>query len=232
MDEKPFLEVNILDIKENQVIELKKFHKSTFNIEEIFDTASELKYSNELKNTFSQELQNPSDDFVRFFLTNVYSGVKTQSVIEKFRPIIKKSLNQFVSEMMNDKIKSALNAESEENSSQQEIEALEESKSNETQTKIATTQEELESYFIVKNMLKELVPISDIVFKDTESYFGVLYKNNVRKWICRIFITATQKMIFIPDENKKEIRYPLETIYDIEKYKNELSEVLKRYIQQ
>ena len=58
--------------------------------------------------------------------------------------------------MMNDKIKSALNAESEENSSQQEIEALEESKSNETQTKIATTQEELESYFIVKKYAQRI----------------------------------------------------------------------------
>lgn len=35
MDEKPFLEINILDIKENQVVELKKFHKSQFDINNI-----------------------------------------------------------------------------------------------------------------------------------------------------------------------------------------------------
>ena len=43
MDEKPFLEINMLDIKEAQVAELKKFKKSAFSIDEIFNTASQLK---------------------------------------------------------------------------------------------------------------------------------------------------------------------------------------------
>ena len=41
MDENPFLTINILDIKDNQVPELKKFCKSEFDIDEIFSTASE-----------------------------------------------------------------------------------------------------------------------------------------------------------------------------------------------
>jgi hypothetical protein len=50
MDEKPFLEFNITEIKDNQIEELKKFHKSYFDIESIVNTASELKYTIELKN--------------------------------------------------------------------------------------------------------------------------------------------------------------------------------------
>ena len=43
MDEKPFLEVNLLDIDDNEILQLKKFAKNTFNIETISSTASNLK---------------------------------------------------------------------------------------------------------------------------------------------------------------------------------------------
>lgn len=151
MDEKPFLEINILDVKENQVSELKKFHKSNFDLSEIFDTASELKYSNEFKSKLSAELQNPSDEFVRFFLSTTYAGRLTQPTIEKFRPIIKKALNNYISELMNDKIKSALDTEAK---SIQQDEPVDEQETIE-EPKIVTTADELEAYFVVKNCLKE-----------------------------------------------------------------------------
>ena len=36
MDEKPFLEINMLDLKDTQIEELKKFHKSYFDVDMIF----------------------------------------------------------------------------------------------------------------------------------------------------------------------------------------------------
>lgn len=51
MDKDPFLSINILDIQENQVPELKKFCKAEFDVDSIFSTASELKYANEFKRT-------------------------------------------------------------------------------------------------------------------------------------------------------------------------------------
>lgn len=227
MDETPFLEINILDIKESYVQELKKFHKTSFNVDEILDTASQLKYSNEIKNVISSELQNPTDEFVKFFLSNIYSGVKTQSVIEKFRPIIKKSLNQFISETMNDKIKTILDTEPQKD----EVSITEELPLEKVKkSSIDTTNEELEAFFIIKNLLKDCVEIEDIIYKDTESYFGILYKGNVRKWICRLILTSTQKILVIPDENKKDIRLNLANIYDIQQYEDQLKEVLLRYI--
>ena len=108
MDKIPFMNINILDIKDAQVNELKKFHKSNFNLDDVISTASELKYSNEIKKKFNADLSTPSDEFVRFFVGNIYSGRATTQVIEKFRPIVKKALNQYISELLNDKIKSAL----------------------------------------------------------------------------------------------------------------------------
>ncbi len=48
MDEKPFLEFDITEIKDQQIEELKKFHKSYFDLANILSSASELKYTNEV----------------------------------------------------------------------------------------------------------------------------------------------------------------------------------------
>lgn len=228
MDEKPFLTVDILDIKEPQVAELKKFCKSNFDVDTIFDIASELKYVNAFKNLFLEQLQSPTDDFTKLFLNDIYSGVKTQNVIDKFRPILKKSLNQCITETLNDKIKTVLdksdNAEEEENQNDTIIEEQKHEKN------IVTTDEELESYFIVKNILKDIVPMQDIYYRDNESYMNVLYKNNRNKWVCRFIFTDSQKYIIIPDENKKPIRYDINNIYDIQNHKDKLITALKLYI--
>ena len=233
MDEKPFLEINMLDIKETQVAELKKFKKSAFSIDEIFNTASQLKYSNEIKNVFAQDLQNPSDQLIKYFLSSVYSGQRTQNAIEKFRPIVKQSLNQFISEMMNDKIKTALGAE--ETKPIQDVAAVEtEAAVSAVQTKdapkIVTTEEELEAFFIIKNMLKDVVSMDDITYKDNERYMAILYQNKTTRWICRLYFNSSKKFITIPDDNKKDVRIDIDSVYDIEKHKEELTTALNRYL--
>lgn len=227
MDEIPFLEVNILDIKENQVPELKKFHKSSFDVSQIFDTASQLKYANEFKQIINDQLQSPSDDFLRFFLNLAYSGVKTQAVMERFRPVLKKSLNDYISETMSNKIKTALDVT---DSTQVDTMEVVPPSSQAEEKEIETTHEELEAYFIVKNLLKDIAPLSDITYKDTIYYINILYKNNTRKWICRLVLKHNYKTLILPDESKNEIKIPLENIYDLENHKQALQEVLKRYM--
>ena len=236
MDEDPFLTINILDIRDNQVPELKKFCKSGFDVDSIFSTASELKYVHEFKSSFKAQLDTPSDDFTRFFLQNCYSGPKTQNVIEKFRPILRKALNDLISEMMNDKIKTALGGSGGSVSASADTKPAEvstdaeEPEPEKRSPNIVTTEEELEAYFIIKNMLSDLADIHDITYKDTESYINILYKGNTRKWICRLRLTDTIKTLIVPDENKKELKYPLADIYDLPKYKDKLSGVLSRYL--
>ena len=236
MDEDPFLTINVLDIRDNQVPELKKFCKSVFDVDSIFSTASELKYVHEFKDVFTQQLNEPSDDFIRFFLQGCYSGAKTQNVLEKFRPVLQKALNDYISETMNDKIKTALGGSggsvSIQDSRPPETETSAETPAGEEKRtpNIMTTEEELEAYFIVKNLLSETADIHDITYKDTESYINILYKANSRKWICRLRLTDNVKTLLVPDENKKELKYPLQDVYDIQQYKEQLLEVLKRYM--
>ena len=236
MDDDPFLTINMLDIRENQVPELKKFSKSVFDVDSIFSTASDLKYVHEFKRIFTEQLDTPSDEFIRFFLQGCYSGPKTQNVLEKFRPVLKKALNDLISELMNDKIKTALGGSGgtvavTESKPQDDASAPVQKQETEKRTPvIVTTEEELEAFFIIKNMLSDLVELKDITYKDTESYINILYKANTRKWICRLKLTETQKTLIVPDENKKEAKYSLSDIYDLRNYKDALAEVLNRYL--
>ena len=134
---------------------------------------------------------------------------------------------------MNDKIKNALKTESdtEDSSNSTKVPDSESEKEEPRKAhKIVTTQDELEAYFIVKNLLKDTVSPHEITFKDTESYISILYKNNVRKWICRLILTPTQKILNLPGENKETIRINLESLYDLENYGDQLHQALSKYL--
>ena len=113
MDEKPFLDINMLELKDTQIEELKKFHKSYFDIDNIINTASTLKYSNEIKVLLSNEFKQPTEDFIKFFIKNVYSGMATKKVINQFTEIVKISCQQFLSDLITERLKTALDKEKE-----------------------------------------------------------------------------------------------------------------------
>lgn len=224
MDLVPFLELNMLNLKESSINELKKFCKENFDRDKIFSTAEELKYSSLIKGVLASEFESPSEDFVRFVLTNVYEGQKNQRIIEKFTPVVKRAFSSFVNEIVNNKISSALSKDTEEPEAQEMPEPT-------SVSKVVTTKEEIETFYIIRGLLAEIVDINDIVHRDTESYFGILYKDNNRKPICRINLDTKNKQILIPDENKKFERFYIDSLNDICKYKKQLIEVVKRYLE-
>lgn len=223
MDLVPFLELNVLNLKDSSISELKKFCKENFDKDKIFSTAEELKYSSLIKSVLNSEFDSPSEDFVRFILTNIYDGQKNQRIIEKFTPVVKKAFSSFVNEIVNNKISSALSKDTDE----QEVQEI---PSIEPSSKIITTEEEIESFYIIRGLLAEVVDVNSIVHRDTESYFGILYKDNNRKPICRINLDTKNKQLLIPDENKKFERIYIESLNDIYKYKKQLIDVVKRYL--
>lgn len=223
MDMVPFLEIDMLNLKDSAINELKKFCKDNFDKDKIFSTAEELKYSGLIKDYLSKELENPSDEFVKYILTYVYEGPGTQKVIEKYQPLVKKAFTSFINEIVNKKISSALEPNTDPEPEEEEIQEI-------TTSKIVTTEEEIEAFYIVRGILAGTVPVEDIVHRDTESYFGILYKDNNRKPICRINLDKKNKQLFIPDANKKFERIYIESLNDIYKYKNKLISAVKNYL--
>ncbi|MBQ2938455.1 MAG: type I restriction enzyme HsdR N-terminal domain-containing protein [Clostridia bacterium] len=224
MDTIPFLEINLLELKENDVVELKKFCKETFDINTIINSASNLKYVSSIEKILSEEFINPSDDFIKLILNKgVYEGVKTQNIIEKYRPILKKSVKYYINTLVNQKLQNALNNSNVETSTEDSIDISQEES-------IVTTNEELESYYIVKSILSEFISPNDIYYKDTYSYFGILYENKVTKWICRVYLKESVKFVIIPDKDKNEVKYEINEIIDIYKLRDKLIERLNIFL--
>lgn len=224
MDTTPFLEIDLLNLTDSSISELKKFCKDNFNTDTIINTASDLKYSNSIEKILNEEFTNPSDEFIRFILgKGVYEGVKTQNVVDKYRPILKKSLVSFINEFVNQRLQSALNTT-------QDNTNIVDSPEDISNNSIVTTVEELESYYTVKSILTELVSSDKIYYKDTNSYFGILYDNKVTKWICRVYIKDNIKYVIIPNDNKEEIRFDINKVSDIYNLKEQLIARLKTFL--
>lgn len=227
MDLKPFLEIDLLNLKDNQVLELKKFLKPNFDIENILSTAEVLKYSNSIKKLLQQQFTNPDENFVNYVLTEIYDGIKTQKVKDKFQEITKRSITQLLNDMVRSRFEDALDGNASA-TSQEEVEVLE------AESKIDTTQEELEGYAMIKAILSEFVNPADINYKDTVRYFNILLENNIRKWICRLYFNSSNKCIAFPEQldgekTNKEEKIALDSITDIYKYKTRIIESLKLY---
>lgn len=195
MDEKPFFEFKITEIKDNEIVELRKFHKSYFDIDNITNTASELKYLNLIKQALGQEFSDPTDEFVRYFTKKVYPSTVTQKVMEQFKVITKKACNLYVSDSINDRLKTALDVE------HKHEEPLTTAKGNDPEELIVTTDEEVMAYLTIKSILAEVVSPQRVVLRDAQSYCAILLDDNNRKPICRLHFTEKKQSISVSDGN-------------------------------
>lgn len=227
MDEKPFLEFNIHELKDNQVDELKKFHKSYFDAESITNTASELKYTNELKHLIQMELSNPTPEFVKHFARQVYPSVITAKVLEQFTNLTKKSVQQHISDIITERLKTALNKEDEEAAKEQEALQAEAEQLKAESNKVITTEEELEGFLIVKTILRQKIAASRISFRDAQSYFVILLDDNNRKTICRLYLNGAKKYFVTLDEQKKEIKNEIAGVDDIFQFSEKLLSIVE-----
>jgi len=232
MDEKPFFEFDVTSMKDNQVEELKKFHKSYFDIEYIVNTASELKFTGELKKLIRSEIENPSENLVRLFAKQVYPAMVTAKVLEQFTHLVKKSFSQVISDSIQERLKSALNKETETVNAETEEKKPEVSEADTNEKKIETTFEEMEGYYIIKSILRKDLDISKVVHRDTQSYFGVLYDDNNRKPICRLYFNSSKKYIGVFDANKRESKSEIVSVDDIYRFSEELKAIGLYYEQQ
>jgi predicted type IV restriction endonuclease len=227
MDEKPFMEFNITEIKDNQIEELKKFHKTNFDAESIVNNASELKYTIELKHLLQQELTNPSSDFVKHFAKQVYPSVVTAKVLEQFTNLTKKSIQQYISDLITERLKTALTKEDEE--IKENIGNIDIELPISNSAKVETTDEELEGFLIVKTILRQQITSTRVTFRDAQSYFAILLDDNNRKTICRLYLDGNKKHLGLFDELKKETKIEITNLDDIFKYSDQLNLTVGNY---
>lgn len=248
MDEKPFLIVDMLELSDADIEQLKKFHKSYYNEEDVLSTANELKYTTEIKSILNNEFSSPTPEFVRFFARQAYtSGQITSKVIDMFTPLVKKSISSIINDIISDRLNTAIkNGEQTSDPLQMSDNTSINTSTENTEEKlpdgvvymdkesgIVTTQEELDAYNIVRSILRKSVDVARITYRDYKSYFVVNLDNSQWFWICRISIGARKKQIGIPLDNYKSCEWlQIDSIDDIFKYAGKLEESLKMAIRE
>ena len=238
MDDVPFLEFDFENIREPQIEDVKKFHKSYFDLDNILSSASELKYMSEIKKLIRAEFAQPSADLVKFFTKRVYDGVATQKVLDQFTDIVKRALNSHINDVMSEKLGIAIKATEDAGAPKAVVATQAETTVEPTpeepetkESKIVTTDEEIEGFYIVKSIAREVLAADRITHRDSQSYFAIFADDNNRRPICRLkFNSATHKRISFIDDNKQEISYDIECLDDIFNYRKDILEAAKKYV--
>lgn len=226
MDSKPFLIFNMLDIDEHLIPELKKFTKSAFDVDHIMSSANELKYKREIRQLIESEYASPSDDFIRHFTRQVYSGQIRQSVIEEFSDIVKEAFRDFINLRIANRLQTAIDSETD----TQETDTIAIEPVEVDTSEPETTQEELDGFYIVKAILRAVVDVDRVTMRDVQSYCGILLDDNNRQPICRLHFNRSQKYLGIFDGNKDETRMPIDTLDDIYDHADALKQTVQNYI--
>lgn len=234
MDRTPFFTFRITDLRQSDIAEIEKFQKSTFNANEVFAAAEDLKYTSAIENFVKTQFATPNDDFVKYLISKVYNGKRVQSAIDKFKPIVKKSLNQLIEELVNERLTQALTREK----PAVETSTPPEQQNTPVDARIETTQEEIDAYNVIKSILKNILPADKISYNDTVYYFSINFGEKRTDWICRLALKDKVKYIVIPsndaDARKHNIgygkRYELENVNSLYNLADLIKESAKRFV--
>jgi len=220
MDNTPFFEFDILDFKERDVEELKKFAKASFDVDTILNTASDLKYTRAIQERLNEWVINPPDEFVRLLSVDLLAGRRfTPTLKDQFTQITKRAFEQLLSERINVRLKGAMAAESPlvaEQSAPIIPMAV-------TEPEVDTSPEEIEGLHIIRSILRDVVSPRRIIMRDNLSYCAILLDDNNRKPVCRLRFNNAQKLaVGIFGQDKAEERFSLDVIDDLYNFADRL----------
>jgi hypothetical protein len=235
MDEKPFLELNLLDLRESLIVEVSKLSKSTFDLESMLETASDLKYMREIRATFERQLESPDEDFVKFFFQQASpNGRFIQSAKDQFARLVKRTLSGYITDKVGDRLRSAL-ARADGNDPGQAAVALATAvvelapESDATKDGIVTTEEELEGFRIVKAIVCDVVALERVSYRDSKSWFAILLDGSNRKPLCRLHFNRARKYVSTFDAQRNETRHAIDGLDGIYALRDDLRAAAVRW---
>jgi len=205
MDDDPFFSFNILGYDQKQFENLKFFHRDNFDAASIKHHAEEMVYLKGMTQLVDTLLRSPSDEFIRFLVNQLstiapsyaVAGKVTNKVIDKFRPLVKKSIQSSLVDLMTQSINREMGQLGEPTPEPQAAEVEEdiqdESGQDAEAIKVETTAEELEAFEKVKAIAASSTQSNlEVKYKDVVSYFGL----NVGKstwWFLRFYLSPKKK---------------------------------------
>ncbi|WP_167816178.1 type I restriction endonuclease [Methanocorpusculum sp. GPch4] len=225
MDTKPFLELDMVNLTDQNIETLKQFRKESFNVDKILPSALNMKYIKEIKQILAQDMESPSQEIVQYFAHQIYDGRLTKNMVSNFTEITKRALNQYINDVINERLKSAMAPEL----SEKPEEKLVDEGIIEDDSEITTTQSEIEGFYIIRAILSDIVAPERVIMRDVKSYCSIILDDTNRKPICRLYFNSETKRYIGLFNNEKEERQVINSIPDIYKYASQLRDTVKKY---
>jgi hypothetical protein len=237
LDARPFLILNLLELRDDLVAEVASLSKSAFDLEKVLSSANDLKYLREVRACLERHLEEPEEELVKFFFSRANpTGRFTAASRTMFSPLVKKALLGMISERVSDRLRAAIAREDPGASTvplaqptPPEPAAETESGTSEAKDGIATTQEELDGLRVVLAIVCSEVAPERVVYRDAKSYFAILLDDNNRRPICRLHFNAAQKYLGLLDDAKQETRHPSASVRDLYAHADALRAAVRRY---
>ncbi len=206
MDERPFFEFDLRDLRKADARALAKFQKGDFDPEATREAAASLQMERAVEKAIESELEKPSQDFVRIIGKQVTDRVLTAGLKSALARHIPNAFNSLIRERLNQRLTSAMSDGGDEEPA--------------STSEVDTTEDEMEGFRIVSAIGAELVDTSRIVMRDSQSYCAILLDDNNRKPIARLrFNSPTTRHLSTFDADKNETLNPVAETRDIYRYK-------------
>lgn len=217
MDEKPFFEFNLLEFREQDVEELKKFAKTTFDVETILNTANQLKYTRAIQNTLLEWLHSPPEELVRLASAEFLVGKHFKNAVrDQFTAVTKQAFQQLISDRINERLKGAMAADA----TGAPTAGVPLATHDENVEESGPSEVEIEAFQIVRAILRPVVSPSRIFLRDAASYCAVLFDDNNRKPVCRLRFNNEKRLVVgLFNDQKEEERVAiagLDGLFDLD----------------
>lgn len=213
MDDKPFLTVDFTKNKAEDLTQLAEFKHDNFHVEKLRFFAEENQYIQQFKTVIKRSINEVDIDFVRYVAqqASIPRQLNTK-FLESIQPFVKQAVEQSISDTVVKGLSSPtiITAQPVEQKVEETIEIVPESSTlsdivNSENERIVTTVDEQE----LSRIVTELFPEVELVAKDTESYFSVLFQNKNNRWLFRYDVNrkrpTIQFAVAIDDYRKKEL---------------------------
>ncbi|EAW1285929.1 type I restriction endonuclease subunit R [Salmonella enterica subsp. enterica serovar Javiana] len=187
MDDTPFLRLRMDSLSDSDAEQLYRFRYDKFKPEALRTLAEESVYLTAFTKTISTSLRDVDNEFVKYIASR--SNIErqlNQKFLDAITPLVKLAVEKAVSAMVVSGLASidkerTVDTENKANgvSTENGAEPIDQNNPDELSAKRKTE---------VFNKVKQIVGEQyDMQYKDTESYFGIMYEGKTNRWLIRYF---------------------------------------------
>lgn len=225
MDEKPFMTLDLANVDARIFPHLEMCTKSRFDSDTIAASAEQLKYVAEIKKVLVSQFREPDADWVKLIAARVTSRRMTAQNLEVFTKLVETAQSQFLKDEANRRLRSAQDFEEAQPvaagvaAPEVEGDAVAGAAAD---NGVVTTEEEIAAFNIIRAICCAEVPAADIALRDAKSYCAILFEDNNRKPIARLYFDRQVPRIGIFDANKEEQQLDISAVEDIYQFADQL----------